>query len=496
MGEDPRCHDLTWLSLIASINRIEYVSLRSIVLADGLLFAHRKLLQESILAISGFVDVCTLRAIGGWVWDDERPDVRLEVEILYEGRLLARVFAAAFRDELSESNLGDGQHSFWYLPESPLPDVDKVCVRVAGAAIFLPRVSRGIQIPTDELIFLVVGGANIPQFLATGGADYKLINGLLREAGLELKAGSRVLDWGCGCGRVARNWQEQSNNIEFYGCDLNEQLINWSQRNIPFGSFRLTGLKPPLPFPDGYFDVIYGLSVVTHLLFETQYLWMAELWRILKPGGVVILTAHGPSIFPIIAKQLSAGIEKLTTIAIDKGMFISIEEGEGSNATGNAMTADVMSKIFCPFRLINYRPSYGLMGIQDTFVFCKKSSNSLQLIPSLLECEMVGHRFQTELPVKNTSQRQCTVLASVKNLIYPANVQIGLKFPDSALQPVRSPIQSLQQHVNWTELQSGYSSVTIEDIPAWDGSATLFVEVWSERPLDGVVLRLDNCVFS
>jgi Methyltransferase domain len=451
--------------------------------------------REEELALTGFVDVFKPTVIGGWAWDSEHPEAFLDVEILRDGTPLARVTAGTYRDDLSESELY-GAHGYWFILDAPLEEVGKIEVKIVGSDVHLSRIQERIPIPTDDLIYLVIGsGNNIPHFLATGGADLKSIKTLLDEAKFELKSGSRILDLGCGCGRVARHWERHADDIDLFGCDINDQLVTWCKENIPFGSFTRSELIPPLPYPDNYFDLVYGISVLTHLLFDTHYLWMAEIWRLLKPGGIAILTAQGPSMFPIVAKSFAKFFGKLGSTLVDAGIFISVESGEGSNQTGNIVTADVMSKIFYPFKILNYRPCYGLMGIQDTYVFAKKSSAALQFIPSFLECEMHGSAFERRMEVRKTSQRQCAVLASAKNLLYPATIQLSLHFPNSDIPSVASRLVSLPEKVSWTDLQAAYALVTIEEIPEWDGSGVLSVEVKSSRPLNGVVLQLRNCIF-
>lgn len=51
------------------------------------------------------------------------------------------------------------------------------------------------------------------------------------------------------------------------------------------------------PFPDSAFDVVYGISVFTHLSRESERFWLAELHRLLKPGGLAVMTVHGELTF-------------------------------------------------------------------------------------------------------------------------------------------------------------------------------------------------------
>jgi len=52
-------------------------------------------------------------------------------------------------------------------------------------------------------------------------------------------------------------------------------------------------LAPPLPFPAEGFDLVYALSVFTHLTAPLQGDWMHELRRVVVPGGHVVLSVHG-----------------------------------------------------------------------------------------------------------------------------------------------------------------------------------------------------------
>ena len=100
--------------------------------------------------------------------------------------------------------------------------------------------------------------------------------------------GKRVLDFGCGSGRVLRHFLDVAERAEVYGCDVDEASIEWLRANLspplrPFVSYD----EPVLPQPDDFFDLIYALSVFTHLTHHWAG-WLLELRRVLKPGGILI----------------------------------------------------------------------------------------------------------------------------------------------------------------------------------------------------------------
>lgn len=110
---------------------------------------------------------------------------------------------------------------------------------------------------------------------------------------VELK-NKRILDWGCGPGRVIRHLPSVvGNNCEYYGTDYNKESIAWCSENLPEINFNLNPLAAELPYADDFVDVIYGISIFTHLSEQMHFDWYKELYRVLRPGGVMFLTTQG-----------------------------------------------------------------------------------------------------------------------------------------------------------------------------------------------------------
>ncbi len=147
--------------------------------------------------------------------------------------------------------------------------------------------------PSDLLQRIGLSGATelAPLYEQSGRADRKLIESLL--PGDWDWHGKRVLDFGCGVGRVIRQFAAEAGEAEFWGCDLDRTSIEWAQRNLePPLHFFESDEAPGLPQQDGYFDLIYAFSVYTHFT-ENWAGWLLEHHRVLAEGGYLLATFLG-----------------------------------------------------------------------------------------------------------------------------------------------------------------------------------------------------------
>jgi SAM-dependent methyltransferase len=116
-------------------------------------------------------------------------------------------------------------------------------------------------------------------------------------------AGKRVLDFGCGSGRVLRHFLDEANAAELHGCDIDADSIAWLRENLspPLNVFR-NEETPGLPFPDGHFDLIWATSVFS-VLTDTWSGWLCELHRVLKEDGLLIATFVGEGGSEFVARE-------------------------------------------------------------------------------------------------------------------------------------------------------------------------------------------------
>lgn len=154
-------------------------------------------------------------------------------------------------------------------------------------------VDDGRPMPPADLLVLVCGSADQRWFSDQGKRDAAMFEGLAAEHGIDVRAGATVVDWGVGCGRIAR-WlaaDVMAGGGRFIGSDLNPRLTGWCAASLP-GAYHVNGLMPPLAVDAGAADVVYAYSVLTHLREKACVAWLEEVARVLKPAGLGLITFH------------------------------------------------------------------------------------------------------------------------------------------------------------------------------------------------------------
>lgn len=148
-----------------------------------------------------------------------------------------------------------------------------------------------VALPADYLIYESFQMNYAKYYFGGKEAAAWVLSHIRKHKNLE---GKRILDWGCGPGRLIRHVPELLQyKSHVYATDYNEASIAWCKEHIANVAFNQNKLAAKLPYEDHFFDAIYGISIFTHLSEEMHFNWLEELKRILKPGGILFITTQG-----------------------------------------------------------------------------------------------------------------------------------------------------------------------------------------------------------
>jgi SAM-dependent methyltransferase len=201
--------------------------------------------------------------------------------------------------------------------------------------------------------------------LRNGRRTSENIREMLAGADLNIEDFGTILDFGCGSGRVLRNWKSLTAS-RVYGADYNDEHIRWCRRHFRFAEFVTNDLQPPLPWRDETFAFVYACSVFTHLEESLQHAWMRELRRLLKPGGHLLFTTHGERYLTSLTDD-----EKATFL---KGQLVVRNGTEsGRNTCGVYHPLDyVTTQLAAGFSILNHVPEGATgTGCQDIYLLKK-----------------------------------------------------------------------------------------------------------------------------
>lgn len=155
----------------------------------------------------------------------------------------------------------------------------------------------------------------------------------------QVKPGDQVLDVGCGPGRLtlaAQRWVGLTG--EAHGVDPSPEMITTARRNATqaglIAKFQV-GLVEALPFPEATFDVVVSRLMMHHLPGDLKQRGLAEMRRVLKPGGVCLAVDFEPPTTPLLRAVvwhfLSPGMTQVDVRAyaplLTEVGFVEVETG-------------------------------------------------------------------------------------------------------------------------------------------------------------------------
>lgn len=208
------------------------------------------------------------------------------------------------------------------LPES----LRDQCVFENLAVIFTPlsgRLSEGNALVKFVNLTLPTPGRDLLDMIGNGdflSISAEFLGTAIQKGGL--LPHHKVLEVGCGCGRMALGMAcYLSEEGSYDGFDIIKKLIDWDIENIgrakssfnfnwldlynkeynPQGSMQSSELV--FPYPDGGFDYVFLTSVFTHMYFKDIKRYLRGISRVLKPGGRCLFTCY------LLSKEVRSNIE-------------------------------------------------------------------------------------------------------------------------------------------------------------------------------------------
>ena len=231
--------------------------------------------------------------------------------------------------------------------------------------------NKDILLPPNFILYESFGMLKYDSYFINGRKSIDYLIGLLEEHIL-VEKDLTICEWGCGPARLIRHFSESIKqlgyNAECHGTDYNSNTISWCKKNINTAIFSLNELNPPLKYKDNKFDILYSISVFTHLSEELQINWFKECLRIIKHDGLYLFTVHGDmqskNLLPSEKEQFE-----------ERGIYIrdKVQEGKRNFAAYNSEKY-MRQVLLKDVTIVRYIKSKSIKE-QDLWIIRKNSGN-------------------------------------------------------------------------------------------------------------------------
>jgi len=161
-------------------------------------------------------------------------------------------------------------------------------------AWWYPVTAQGDGVSGERASRVVGSGDNFNFELGGATLFHRIEDYLVERFGVHYRNMHAILDWGCGAGRLLSYFQPVA-GPQIWGSDIDSDNLAFCQKRLPFARCVVFPLVPPTTLDANMFDLVIGISVCTHLSEQHQEQWLAELRRLCRPGGLVLLSVQGKS---------------------------------------------------------------------------------------------------------------------------------------------------------------------------------------------------------
>ena len=188
------------------------------------------------------------------------------------------------------------QHPLFKIAVKIIDPLDYVARSLSGLAKLPPYSDR------------VVSNGVTRQFGGKGFHSFGKVLSKQLQTGANLSPSSRVLEIGCGCGRTAIVLNKTLTNGHYTGMDIhkgsidsclknkvfNKETFDFHHLDVQNNEYNSGGLNSAkdfdFPYDSGSFDIIFMVSVFTHMLTDDVKNYIKEIARMTSPGGTCMVT--------------------------------------------------------------------------------------------------------------------------------------------------------------------------------------------------------------
>ena len=210
-------------------------------------------------------------------------------QILGSGVALKRmIFRARLKLLTSGSNLAQEPHDLF----RGIGDGFWFWLNTEGCRIS-PTLRNILPAMPEEDVQLGFTGNKGDAVMSDGFAAYRLFRNLYEHHVGPIARCGNILDFGCGWGRIIRFFLKDIEPSRLLGVDPVEEMVALCKQQNRWCAFERIPNVPPSHLKENTFELIYSFSVFSHLSEEMHNKVLAELSRLLKPGGLLVVTTWG-----------------------------------------------------------------------------------------------------------------------------------------------------------------------------------------------------------
>jgi hypothetical protein len=215
-------------------------------------------------------------------------------------RRTTRPVSQAFADRMAKAGIKSGG-------QGSRPRPRKL---ITNAATLSPerleQLGLGLQRPPRNL--------SCDPAVARAGYDFDAADAvvdLMRQGKVDNPDGRRYLYLDSRCGHAVRTLLLALPASEWIGMEADAEAVAWASQAIAGATFLAKPDKPPIDQPDASFDGVVALDLAKAGGIDGMRQWVADLWRLVKPGGFLITASHGFSALANLADEAEVAADDL-----------------------------------------------------------------------------------------------------------------------------------------------------------------------------------------